>query len=186
MIKFNYEEFKTELKESSKTAFTNYINKVGEDNISGLALATTEDFACIDTSYNTFEHLKKEQIDDPKYSEDSKWCIGEWEYEAVGEPLLDKVSKMLQDISLADTDDEFFEEHCDKMFTILVDVLVELKQEGVFDKLSSNAILRLDLSDYVNPPLEIEMMKKINNSAQAKEFEKWILSWATEEDDDND
>lgn len=61
------------------------------------------------------------------------------------------------------------------MFNTAVEVLLELKHQGLFDKFDEEFILLFSVSDYENIEKEIEWVKQLNAEKPAKQFEEWLI-----------
>jgi len=61
------------------------------------------------------------------------------------------------------------------LFDTAVKVLLELKNEDLFDEFDEQFILLFSVSEYENIDKEIEWVKQLNTEKPAKEFEEWLI-----------
>jgi hypothetical protein len=174
MEKLNFNQFKLELKDITEKIFHEVIKKYGKDNICGFALYSDESAGSISASVNTCTHLKKKQL---KYPDDQvmvKWTPAEWAYENVEYDYIKNLSKKLSDISSHFGEDGLFEEFKSKVFDSILDVLIDLKNEKLFDSMNEYFVLLFATSDYSHPEEAIRWAKMLNSTSLSKELENYL------------
>jgi Domain of unknown function (DUF4303) len=174
MKEFNFEQFKFKLKQSTKKNFLQL--KEENKDICAFGLYSDESAMSISISYNTAIHLNELQDEDPDEKTYYKWSPGEWicesdvigDFEELNEELKPSAEERFSN------DDEFLEFR-DSLFNTAVEVLSELKSEGVFDGNDDNFVLLFSASEYENIEKEIKWVKQLNFEKSAKQFEDWLI-----------
>ncbi|MCD8078968.1 MAG: hypothetical protein LUF04_00685 [Bacteroides sp.] len=57
----------------------------------------------------------------------------------------------------------------------LVEVISEMKQEGYFEGVDENFIWNVGISGFDDPPLFIEIFRKLNSLGLAEKFEQFLI-----------
>lgn len=172
-MSFNYKSFKKELKETTKFIFNSFENK---DTICGFAIFSDEDAGSVGISYERIDHLLKMWIENPEEKLYYKWYFGEWiGDEEKNATLMHNLSKKLFGITFKN--DNEFEEHKTKIFEIMVNVLLELKEENTFSSVNQKFVLIFDVSDFDGEHLQKKWISMLNDKLLSEEYLKWIGSY---------
>lgn len=177
---FNIEKFKSELKPLTKSTFQKCLEKVDANEICGFSLYSDNSAMTISVSLNTHGHLEEMKEDDPEYEAYFRWTPGEWKYEMINAKAFAELNEMLQKAHLDETDIAFLT-HRNKVYNCAVEVLEELKQEGIFTKMEDDFVLMFAVSDFSEPELETNFVQRLNSEQLTNEFEVWLES---EKDED--
>jgi hypothetical protein len=176
MKEFNFEQFRLKLKKETEKVFLQL--KENHDDLCAFGLYSDESAMSISISYNTQTHLKKMWVDDPEEKEYYQWSPGEWLEESYVNAEFEKLNRELyprnSDGESFATDEQFLRFR-EKLFTIAVEVLLELKNEGLFNEFGGNFILLFSVSEFENVEKEIEWVKQLNAEEMSKRFEEWII-----------
>lgn len=176
MQEFNFKQFKSKLKKSTKKAFLQLREK--HKNICAFGLYSDESAMSISISYNIQSHLKEMWDDDPDEKAYYRWSPGEWFCESYVNDEFEELNRELYPRHLAgerfSTDEEFLKFRED-LFNTAVEVLLELKNEELFDEFNEEFILLFSVSEYENMEKEIEWVKQLNSEESAKQFEEWLI-----------
>ena len=133
----------------------------------------------ISVSCNTYKHLKEMQSEEEGHDDYFKWSVGEWKYETINAKEFAGLTNLLQEENSAvEGNQGKFIENRNRLFNTAVEVLEELRKEGLFDKMTREFVLMFGISDFSDVKLEISFAKRLNNEALANEFENWLLSEA--------
>jgi hypothetical protein len=174
-MNFDYNTFEIELKEKAKITFIGCKEKLNIKDISGFALYSDNSATTISVSCNTFAYLKEMQEEEEGYDEYFKWTPGEWKYEMINAKEFKNLSSTLSDLHFEINNTSYLI-HRNKIYKIAVKVLEELKNENLFNETSDDFVLMFGVSDFSEPELEIDFVKKLNSKVQSDEFELWIKS----------
>lgn len=176
MQEFNFAQFKSKLKKSIEKAFLQLKQK--HNDICAFGLYSDESAMSISISYNTKNHLKEMWDKDPDEKVYYRWSPGEWFSESYVTDEFEELNKELYLSHLAEekfsTEEEFLEFR-ENLFNAAVEVLLELKNEGLFDEFDEEFILLFSVSEYENIEKEIEWVKQLNPEKPAKQFEEWLI-----------
>ena len=172
---FNLDLFKKNLKSLTKETFVKCTKKIDIKNICGFALYSDNSAMTISVSLNTNIHLKENQNKEKGYDIYFKWTPGEWKYEMINSKEYEFLNKMLQD-SHNEIEDSYFLKHRNEVYNCGVEILEELKKEGVFRRANEDFVVMFAISDFSEPELEIEFVKRLNSNPKTKEFKEWIES----------
>lgn len=172
---FDIEEFKKDLKRLTKDTFEKCKKKINLKEISGFGLYSDNSAMTISISLNTYEHLKEMQEDEPGYDLYFKWSMGEWKYEMINLKEFEDLNELLQ-VSHDQLGQYNFLKHRDSIYNCAVGVLEELRREAVFRRVADDFVLMFGVSDFSEPELEIDWVKKLNSKDKSKEFIEYIES----------
>jgi len=175
-MNFDIESFKKNLKEKTKITFLKSLEKLNIDEISGFALYSDNDAIAISATVNTFEYLKEMQELEPGFDEYFRWTPGNWKYEMFNGEDFDLLAKELRKSIEIEMSEAQFVEYRNSVWNASVEVLEELKEEGLFSKMKPDFVLTFAISDFDDSELEIEYVKRLNNEEQTNVFIKWIES----------
>jgi hypothetical protein len=174
-MNFDYKNFKFLLKEKTEIAFNACVEKLSIENISGFALYSDNSAMTMSASCNTHENLKRLQNKYPGSDVYLKWTPGEWKYELVREKEFQNLCVLLRNEHFSE-ESSIFSTHRNKIYSTAVEVLEELRAEGLFKTINEDFVLQFGVSDFSDHKLEIGFVKRLNSEALAKEFEDWILT----------
>jgi Domain of unknown function (DUF4303) len=178
-MSINYKEFKAELKDKTRATFVGCLDRLSVQEIAGFALYSDASAMTISVSCNTVKHLKEMQEEEEGHNAYFKWSAGEWKYETINAKEFTGLTNLLQkENTIIGSNQGKFIENRNLLFNTAVEVLEELKKEGLFDKMTKEFVLMFGISDFSDAKLEINFANRLNNEAQAKEFENWLLSEA--------
>lgn len=174
MEKSDFEQFKSKLKQSTEKVFFQLKGK--HKNICAFSLYSDESAMSISISYNTKNHLQEMQDEDPDEKIYYRWSPGEWFRESYVTDEFEELNEELE----PRTEERFstekgFSEFRDKVFNTAVEVLSELKDEGLFNEFDEDFVLLFSVSEYENIEKEIEWVKQLNSEKSAKQFEEWLI-----------
>ena len=106
--------------------------------------------------------------------------MGEWKYEMINhKDFADLNTELLEEFNKLEGLQAAFTAHRNKIVSICIEVLKELKDDNTFSALSNEFILMIGISDFDDKDFEKAIVKELNNEVLSLEFEKWI---DTEED----
>jgi len=179
-MEFNIKKFKSELKSITKSTFQKCLKKVDTTEICGFGLYSDNSAMTISVSLNTRDHLEEMRVDDPEYATYFRWTMGEWKYELINAEAYKELNEILQKTHFEGTD-VAFSAHRNKIYNCAVEVLAELKQEGIFTTMEEDFVLMFAVSDFSEPELETSFVKKLNNEELTNEFEVWLESESEED-----
>jgi hypothetical protein len=174
-MNFDYKNFELELKEKTKIAFNACVEKLDIKDIAGFALYSDESAMTISASCNTYENLKRLQNKYPGSDVYFKWTPGEWKYELVREKEFQHLCTLLRSEQLSD-ETEKISAHVTNIYSTAVNVLEELRAEGLFENMNDDFVLMFGVSDFSDHKLEISFVRRLNSKVLAEEFEQWIVT----------
>lgn len=163
----NVLNFKNTLKEYTKVVFQSVLVKEKQHEINGFSLYTDEDASSIGAAYNTFKFFNERCKEDPEEDREYyRWYPAEWQEEGIEDDRMNALSK------------ELFErksvEYSSKdIFTAIVTVLRELKEEKLFENMHNEFVLCFSISDYADLDNEILWVKALNDGSMSQEFVIW-------------
>ena len=173
----NLEQFRNILKQETKKIFTSICKN---KNICGFSLYSDGDASSISAAYNTFNHLTEnwnnDQGEDQEYY---KWYPAEWKEEGVESEILDGISKMLFEISTSDQmeEEKAFINFRSSIYSSIVQVLKELKEEKLFEPMNDHFVLVFNVNDYSDLENELKWIKELNKEELYTEYRKWTERW---------
>lgn len=156
---------------TSVAVIEKYLTEFPEEKVCAFALYSDSDASSVAASFNTEEHLSKLQAGDPDDKEYYKWSPAEWSDESFGEEYFEGISNELFELSDNLVNDEKICAHRKFIFDICVSVLGKLR-ESYFP----SAIYIFAATGFRDFSVEVDWAKKLNNVAQASEFETWLSS----------
>jgi len=174
----NLDEFKRELKEATKIAF---IDCVENNSIYAFALYSDENCETISTVANTETFLKKtrEEYDDPACMV-CQFSPSEWDFEITNmNKKLQKLQKKLQEEFLSDKSEAEFKMFRKKFYSLCIEVLAELNEEGFFiENYSKDIFLIFEASEFEFEDSDTEsMIKALNSAKYTNEYINWMNTW---------
>lgn len=176
-MSIDYRKFKDELKDKTRATFNGCVERLDVNNIAGFALYSDASAMTISASCNTFKHLTEMQEEEEGYNIYFKWSVGEWKYETLNAKEFNNLTSLLREENQSNEGNQGrFIENRRTLFNTAVEVLEELKKEGLFDKMLDEFVLMFGVSDFSDVQLEISFAKRLNTEKQAAEFEQWLLS----------
>ena len=69
-----------------------------------------------------------------------------------------------------------FSIHRNEIYSTAVNVLEELRAEGLFENMNDDFVLMFGVSDFSDHKLEISFVKRLNADVLTQEFEAWIVT----------
>ena len=178
-MNFDTNDFKKTLKYLTKATFLKCLTKLDSKEICGFALYSDNSAMTMSVSLNTCSYLEERQEDNPKYVAYYRWTPGEWRYEMVNSKEFKIFDRSLQEAHFEENEtgsNAGFLTHRNRVYNSAIAVLKELRQEGLFDKMTNNFVLMFAVSDFSEPDFEIDSVKQLNSAELASEFEQWLAS----------
>jgi len=172
---FDIEKFKKNLKNKTKITFEKCLEKLSKDEICGFALYSDNSAMTISISLNTYSHLKALREEEPGYDQYFRWTPGEWKYEMINSNEFEELNDLLDKAHVDVTEVQFLE-YRNSVYNTAVEILEEMKNEGLFAGMKNDFILMFAVSDFSEPKLEIEYVSRLNNEQKNVEFREWIES----------
>lgn len=171
------QNFKEELKKITHATFKGCLERLDEKEIAGFGLYSDTSAMTISVSCNTFKHLKELQEDEEGEGVYFRWTVGEWKYEMINSKEFTELTAWMQEESRKTENNQGkFIQYRNYIYKTAVEVLEELKQEGVFSNMHKDFVLMFGVSDFSDVQMEISFVKRLNTVEQAKEFEEWLLT----------
>ncbi|RKZ51156.1 MAG: hypothetical protein DRR16_23135 [Candidatus Parabeggiatoa sp. nov. 3] len=171
MTHFDFDEFEKKLKKVTQEIFLSINSK----NVCGFSLFSDSDAGSILASFNTISHLennwKEYPYEDKEYY---RWYPAEWFEEGIPNEELDNLSLKL---FKAEYFDDSFMKHKEKVFKTIVNVLKELKDEGLFNSTGNDFVLVFYATDSEERQNELKWIKELNKEVLFKEYENWMQTW---------
>ena len=157
------------IKAAAEKAFRTAMNFHPNEEFCAFGLYSDEGAMTVCPSSNTKSYLAQKIKVDPEEKLYYKWSTAEWKLEFYGHEWFEEIDKILKAFHTKKHNQKDFENFQSKLFESCVLALEQLKTEGLFN----DAIVVFSVSDYINTPLEISWIKRLNNNNEAEEFEKW-------------
>ena len=183
MYQFDYESFKSRLKEAAKQIFLKHAEQNREE-ICGFSLYSDESAMIILTSVNTYTYLHKQIKEEPLYEYDYRFSPEEWKYVAEESGEIDDLCKLLSNMHFEVAFAEY-NEHRDIVFNIAVEALVELKQEKLFAGLKNDFVLMFSVSDFDDTELLLSCFERLNSKKLTEQYEEWLDEMDDDDFDDD-
>lgn len=176
MRELNFQQFKSKLKKSTRKVFLQLTKEYND--ICAFGLYSDESAMSIAVSFNTESYFKEMWESDPDEKESYRWFPGEWFCESYQDSKdFDKLNKQISPNSSLNesfpTTTEFLEFR-DNLYNTAVEVLSELKDEGLFSEFTNEFILLFAVSEFENEEKQIEWVEKLNSEKLSNEFEEWL------------
>jgi len=168
----DYNSLKLSLNKVICIIFEEYVKKYGIKNICGFALYSDEEAMSLSVSVNTYKHHKNNVKEDPENKLYYKFNPEEWN-EIIENNELDKINQILQENSLKIKKKQFAE-YRKNIYTLSLEVLNELKSNGLFKDMKNDFVLLFSISDCDLSEMVIEYNKKYNSNEIVNEYEQWI------------
>jgi hypothetical protein len=173
----NYIELKEKLKEATKNTYTGCLERISKNELCGFGLYTDESVLSLSVSCNIKQHLEELQKEEEGYDEYFKWTMGEWKYEMINHKRFSEINNFLkEEFNKEGNSQAAFITHRNKIISIAVEVLEELKREGLFEDMNNDFVLMFGISEFDDKNLEKEIVKRLNDEEKFLEFENWIDS----------
>ncbi len=145
-------------------------------DIHGFSLFSDSDGRSISAAVNSRAHLERRMQAEP--DEDLlylKWYPAEWEREGVESAILDELSAELFALELSG---EAFEEHKRRLFDVIVSVLREAREDGLFKAFGDDFVLVFYITDDSEPERDAAWLEALNSPALFREYRNWMASFA--------
>ena len=175
MKSFNFSQFEKDLLDATRQVVQNLAKRKDAKDICAFALYSDESGSSISAAANSLKHLAKMQQEDPDEYIYFRWSPAEWNYDSLDSKRLNKLSDQLSSFSM-ELEEEAFEQYVTELFSRCLNVLVLLKEEGVFSDFPEGFILLFDVSDYDNTSNQVDWVKQLNSPKEAAEFENWLTA----------
>ncbi len=175
MKSFDFDDFEQKLKKATKDIFISKSSK----NICGFSLFSDSDAGSISAAFNTRDHLENNWKEYPEDKECCRWDPAEWFEEGIPNDELDNLSLKLFKVIMEDFDNgnEFIKHKYD-VFKAIVNVLKELKDEGLFNSTGDDFVLVFSVTDSDEDiQNHLKWIKELNREVLFKKYEKWVLTW---------
>jgi hypothetical protein len=180
-----YDLFKKGLKNETKKLYLDFIDTENKDNICGFSLYSDESAMSVSAAINIYSHFNEIIKEESGYDSYFRFSPNEWKYDFIESKGMDDLSTFLQK-GLFSTPKQQFIEHRNKIYSIIVDVLEELKNEKIFDGLKDDFVLMFSITDFSDMELEFPFIRRLNSEEIVREFEKWKMEEADDDDDETD
>ncbi len=168
MKNFNFQVFKKELKEKTIESLIQYKQEHGLEDVNGFAFYTDDSFMSIAIFIDHKSDLQGSDED----MDFHRFTVDEWR----DETYPDKFHHISELLNENDSDDLFFDmEYIHGFCNCLCEIISEMKEEKYFDGVDSNFIWNIGISGYDNPPLFIDIFRKLNTAGLAEKFEKFLI-----------
>jgi hypothetical protein len=165
------EHFQQDIQAACGKAITQFRNDYPDAEVCGFALYSDGDARTLVPAFNTADHLKRTQAENPEDWQYFKWSPAEWSHEAFGGEHFNNLSRLLW--RLADSvGDEDFVQHRNQVFEQCVEAL-----KAIASSVFEGAIFVFSVSDYQSPEDEIAWITTLNTPEQAHEFKTWTMAW---------
>jgi len=168
-VKFNFDEFRKEVLECIKVVYRRLLSKYQSEHIYAFSLASTSSFDDLYFLANTVEFLdscRKEYFLDYKYDEE------EWQIWIVEDEIVKAVSKKLKDFSDTMNDRKTQEDFFERLISLYVGILKDLKNEGFFNP---DILLNVYVREYIDDMDMINIYKELNNEDAVEEYKKFLI-----------
>ncbi len=164
---------KQNLKEVTKKAFLENLNKYGKD-ICGFALVSDDGAMTVVPFTNTLSHLQKMQAEDPKYKEVYEFEPAEWLSSDGANEEVNQICQLLH-TAIEKLEGADFDQFKNELFETCVIVLEELQTEKFFGTtLQKDIPIIFSISDTDEPKENlIAWNKRTNSLAMSKSYENY-------------
>ncbi|MEK8018884.1 MAG: DUF4303 domain-containing protein [Candidatus Parabeggiatoa sp.] len=171
MTNFDFDEFEKKLKKATKEIFLSINSK----NVCGFSLFSDSDAGSISASFNTISHLENNWKEYPdEVSEYYRWYPAEWFEEGIPNDELNNLSLKLFNVEYFD---DSFMKHKEKVFKTIVNILKELKDEGLFNSTGNDFVLVFYATDSEDIQNDLKWIKELNKEVLFKEYENGMQTW---------
>ncbi len=171
------EQFRAELKIAAKNAFEKALKEIGPEDICGFAFHTDEEAMTITTMVNTRLHLQEMIKEDPEETNYYRFTPDEWAQDLELAPLF---SNYLYQLNQS-TPEEAYEQYTKDTFHLFINILRELKEEGLFSTMKEDFLLLLNITDFWDFEFMSETFRLLNSPALSKEYDIYLNSQEIEE-----
>jgi hypothetical protein len=172
MKNFDFDDFEKKLKKVTKDIFMS----IYSHDICGFSLFSDAGASSISVAFNIKSYLENNWKKYPEDKEYYHWYPAEWFKEAVPNDELDNLSLKL---FKAEYSDDSFVKHKNQVFKTIVNVLKELKNEGIFNSTGDDFVLIFYVTDPDGEDIQngLKWIKELNNEILFKEYKNKARIW---------